>query len=72
MPILELRVFEPRCDHCKRYGGRYYDRQKPEDALPYGWYIVEEVDPIRGTDLVRKWESVLCPDCFEKTGKKTP
>lgn len=36
------------------------------DALPDGWAVRRVEDPLWGTDLVRAWDVVLCPECVER------
>lgn len=45
-----------RCDHCRK-------AEPGAERLADGWELLEITDPIRGTDLVRKWVAMLCPDC---------
>ena len=62
-----------RCTHCNREGtakAHPYGRRGrwgiPGNKMPDGWEQREIIDPIAGTELVRKWEATLCPDCAKK------
>ena len=55
-----------RCTHCNREGTAKADIGIQGNKMPDGWEQREIIDPIAGTELVRKWEATLCPDCAKK------
>lgn len=55
-----------RCTNCNREGTAKADIGIRGHKMPDGWEQREIIDPIAGTELVRKWEATLCPDCAKK------
>ena len=55
-----------RCTNCNREGTAKAHVGIRGHKMPDGWEQREIIDPITGTELVRKWEATLCPDCAKK------
>lgn len=60
------RGAEIRCTNCNREGTAKAHIGIRGNKMPDGWEQREIIDPIAGTELVRKWEATLCPECAAK------